>query len=43
MDAVYPFMYMADKTGEKKYMNAAIEVMEWSKNVTRPDKKCYKT
>ena len=37
MDAVYPFMYMADKTGEKKYMNAAIEVMEWSKNVTRPD------
>jgi len=35
MDAVYPFMYMADKTGEKKYMNAAIEVMEWSKNVTR--------
>ena len=37
MDAVYPFMYMADKTGGKKYMDAAIEVMEWSKNVTRPD------
>ena len=37
MDAVYPFMYMADKTGDSKYMNAAIEVMEWSKNVTRPD------
>ena len=37
MDAVYPFMYMADKTGDKKYMNAAIDVMEWSKNVTRPD------
>ena len=37
MDAVYPFMYMADKTGDAKYMDAAIEVMEWSKNVTRPD------
>jgi hypothetical protein len=37
MDAVYPFMYMAEKTGDSKYMNAAIDVMEWSKNVTRPD------
>jgi len=37
MDAVYPFMYMADKTGDTKYMDAAIDVMEWSKNVTRPD------
>jgi hypothetical protein len=37
MDAVYPFMYMAEKTGDTKYMNAAIDVMEWSKNVTRPD------
>ncbi len=37
MDAVYPFMYMADKTGEQKYLDAAISVMEWSKNVSRPD------
>lgn len=32
MDAVYPFMYMADKTGDKKYMEAAILVMEWAEN-----------
>ena len=37
MDAVYPFMYMADKTGEQRYLDAAIAVMEWSKNVSRPD------
>lgn len=37
MDAVYPFMYMADKTGEQKYMDGAIAVMEWSKNVSMPD------
>ncbi len=32
MDAVYPFMYMADKTGDKKYLQAAILVMEWAEN-----------
>lgn len=32
MDAVYPFMYMADKTGDKKYMDAAILVMGWAEN-----------
>lgn len=37
MDAVYPFLYMADKTGEKKYMEAAVLLMEWSKNVSMPD------
>lgn len=37
MDAVYPFLYMADKTGEKKYVNAAINVMKWSENVSMPD------
>ena len=38
MDAVYPFMFMADKTGEQRYLNAAISVMDWSsKNVSRPD------
>lgn len=37
MDAVYPFMYMADKTGEEQYLDAAISVMDWSENVSRPD------
>lgn len=36
-DAVYPFMYMADKTGEQKYLDAAIKVMDWSVNVDLPD------
>lgn len=36
-DAVYPFLYMADKTGEQKYLDAAIKVMDWSKNVDKPD------
>ncbi len=36
-DAVYPFMHMAHVTGEQKYLDAAINVMEWSKNVTGPD------
>ncbi|MEM6377853.1 MAG: hypothetical protein AAF705_06555, partial [Bacteroidota bacterium] len=37
MDAVYPFMYMADKTGEQKYLDGAIAVMDWSENVSMPD------
>lgn len=37
MDAVYPFLYMADTTGKRKYLNAALDVMEWSKNVSMPD------
>ncbi len=32
MDAVYPFMFMADKTGEKKYLDAAVLVMQWAEN-----------
>jgi hypothetical protein len=36
-DAIYPFMYMADATGEQKYLNAAIKLMEWSVNVDGPD------
>ncbi len=32
MDAVFPFMFMADKTGDKKYLNAAILVMKWAEN-----------
>lgn len=35
MDAVYPFLYMADSTGDTKYVDAAILVMEWAeKNVS---------
>ncbi|MFK7932540.1 MAG: hypothetical protein AB8G22_03465 [Saprospiraceae bacterium] len=37
MDAVFPFMYLADRTGDEKYLNAAIEVMDWAENVTMPD------
>jgi hypothetical protein len=37
MDAVYPFMHMAHKTGDQKYLKAAIDVMKWSENVSMPD------
>ena len=37
MDAVYPFMHMAAKTGDQKYLDAAIAVMAWSENVSLPD------
>lgn len=38
MDAVYPFLYMADSTGDKKYAEAAILVMNWAEiNVSQPD------
>ncbi|PQJ72694.1 glycoside hydrolase family protein [Polaribacter butkevichii] len=36
-DAVYPFMYMADVTGEQKYLDAALKLMDWSVNVDNPD------
>ena len=36
-ESVYPFLYMADKTGDKKYLDAAIKVMDWSVNVDLPD------
>ena len=32
MDAVYPFLYMADKTGDEKYTEAAKLVMTWAEN-----------
>ena len=32
MDAVYPFLYMADVTGDKKYTEAAKLVMTWAEN-----------
>ena len=32
MDAVYPFLYMADKTGDQKYVEGAKLVMTWAEN-----------
>ena len=32
MDAVYPFLYMADVTGDKKYLDAAVLIMTWAEN-----------
>ncbi|GGD04128.1 hypothetical protein [Hyunsoonleella pacifica] len=32
MDAVYPFLYMADKTGDEKYVEGAKLVMTWAEN-----------
>lgn len=37
MDAVYPFLHMAQATGDKKYLEAGIKVFEWSKNVSQED------
>ncbi|WP_396635213.1 hypothetical protein [Maribacter sp. R86514] len=36
MDAVYPLLAMAKYTGDKKYLQSGIAVMEWAKNVTLP-------
>ena len=36
MDAVYPLLAMAKYTGEQKYLNSGIAVMEWAENVTLP-------
>ena len=32
MDAVYPFLYMADTTGDSKYIDGAKRVMTWAEN-----------
>lgn len=31
-DAIYPFMYLADTTGEKKYLNAARRLFTWTEH-----------
>lgn len=36
-DAVLPLMYLADKTGNDKYLRAAKRLMLWMENVHRPD------
>jgi len=38
MDAVYPFLYMADATGDKKYLKAGMDAFQWAENnVSQPD------
>jgi hypothetical protein len=37
MDAVFPFLHMADISGEVKYLEAGIAVFEWADNVSMPD------
>jgi hypothetical protein len=36
-DAVYPLMYMAHKTGESRYLDAAIKLQDWSEHFSSPD------
>lgn len=36
-DTVLPLMYLADKTGDAKYLLAAKRLMAWMENVHRPD------
>ncbi|MGL4292261.1 MAG: hypothetical protein ACRCSQ_01575 [Bacteroidales bacterium] len=36
-DAVLPLMYMADHTGEPKYLESAMQLMKWMDNVHRWD------
>lgn len=36
-DAVLPLMYLADKTGDEKYLVAAKKLMIWMENIHRPD------
>lgn len=36
-DAVLPLMYLADRTGERKYLTAAKDLMKWMDNVHLPD------
>jgi hypothetical protein len=36
-DAVYPLLHMARTSGQDKYLRAAIQVVDWMKNVDSPD------
>ncbi|OGV70951.1 MAG: hypothetical protein A2283_17355 [Lentisphaerae bacterium RIFOXYA12_FULL_48_11] len=36
-DSLYPLMYMARTTGDRKYLDAAVRVQAWSDNVTQQD------
>lgn len=36
-DAIYPLMYLADVTGDEKYLDGARGLFAWTKNVSRRD------
>lgn len=36
-DAIYPFMYMADRYNNDRYLDAAIKLFNWSNHVSRSD------
>ncbi|HEY0715484.1 MAG TPA: hypothetical protein VGF45_22575 [Polyangia bacterium] len=36
-DAVYPLLHMAKTTGHDKYLRAAIQIVDWMKNVESPE------
>jgi len=36
-DAIYPLMFMAERTGDSKYLESAKLLFNWSENMTRPD------
>ena len=40
-DAVYPLMYMADATGETRYLDAARELFKWAENLLADDGSFY--
>lgn len=40
-DAVYPLIYMADRTGQKKYMEAAKRLFDWGDNLVADDGSFY--
>ncbi len=40
-DAVYPFLYMADATGDEKYLDAAKALFNWAENLICDDKGFY--
>jgi hypothetical protein len=40
-DAVYPLLYMADRTGEEKYLNGALDLFDWGETVVCEDGSVY--
>lgn len=40
-DAVYPMMFMAEKTGDEKYLECAKKLFHWSENMAREDGSYY--
>lgn len=35
-DAIYPMMYLADRTGDRKYLECAKMLFRWAENMARP-------